>query len=370
MNDEKIIAELIKMKNKSARQKELKSYLLAKGFSDEKAEEYIAKALEIITQKNNNSLPLENKIKFGFALGLVLLTLILMLFVFPSKTFVHIRIFSIFGTIFLVIGLFYVLKYYKSWEKEKIEEKRNVSNTPNSEVPIALLFIPMVLFYFIFSWVLENGQETILKETQIETVGTVVSGSSLSSRSFDMTDLVIEYRTKDGKKIQVTKEISKSEFGNFYKGQSVKLLYSSIDTQNVELLIKEENIRNYKDSEERDLTIDDIFNLLETQNDKILDQLNKIKYGWANNQNNWIDYSYKSLIKKEGTTISFITAHNSIYTFPNKIKALGYTEISKEPIKNPLIDINRQFENDNYLVIFKKEYVAGNHLVNMTIIKK
>ena len=56
--------------------------------------------------------------------------------------------------------------------------------------------------------------------------------------------------------------------------------------------------------------------------------------------------------------------------FPNKIKALGYTEISKEPIKNPLIDINRQFENDNYLVIFKKEYVSGNHLVNMTIIKK
>jgi hypothetical protein len=144
-----------------------------------------------------------------------------------------------------------------------------------------------------------------------------------------MTDLVIEYRTKEGKKIQVTKEISKSEFRNFYKGQRVKLLYSSIDAQNVELLIKEENIRNYKDSEERDLTIDDIFSLLESPNDKVLDQLNKIRYGWVYNQNNWVNDSYKSLIMKENNSISFITAHNSIYTFPNKIKALGYNEISK-----------------------------------------
>jgi hypothetical protein len=200
MYDEKIIAELIKMKNKSARQRELQSYLFAQGFSKEKAEEYITKALEIDTQKNNDSLPLENKIKFGIAATLVILTLFLMLFIFPYKTFIHVRIFSIFGTIFLITGLYYALKYYKSWDKEKIEQKKNHSNNYNNEIPIPLLLIPMVLFYFIFAWVIENGQETILKETQIETVGTLVSGSSLSSRSFDMTDLVIEYRTKEGKK--------------------------------------------------------------------------------------------------------------------------------------------------------------------------
>ncbi len=370
MNDEKIIAELIKMKKKSARHRELQSYLLAKGFSEEKAEEYITKALEVNTQKNIDSLPLENKIKFGVATGLVLLTLVLMLFVFPYKTFVHVRIFSIFATIFLTVGLFYVLKYFKSWEKEKIELQKNATYSLTSEVPVIYLFIPMFLFYFIFSWVLESGQETILKETQIETVGTVVSGSSLSSRSFDMTDLIIEYRTNEGKKIRVVKEISKNEFRNFYQGQRVKLLYSSIDTQNIELLLKDEDIRKYKGSEERDLTIDDIFSLVETPNDQVLDKLNKIKYGWVYNQNNWVNEKYQSIITKQGTSVSFMTAHNLVYTFPNKIKALGFPEISKEPIKNPLIDINREFENEDYLIIFKKEYISGNHLVNMTVIKK
>ena len=118
------------------------------------------------------------------------------------------------------------------------------------------------------------------------------------------------------------------------------------------------------------MTIDDLFSLLETPNNNILDKLNKIKYGWIYNQNTWVNDTNKSLIMKENNSISFITAHNSIYTFPNEIKVLGYNEISKEPIKNPLIDINRQFENDNYLIIFKKEYVSGNHLVNMTILKK
>jgi protein-S-isoprenylcysteine O-methyltransferase Ste14 len=370
MSEEKIITELIKMKNKSARHRELKSYLLAQGFSEEKAEEYIIKASQINTQKNKDSLPLENKIKFGVATGLVLLTLVLMFFVFPYQTFVHVRIFSIFGTLFLTIGLFYVLKYYKSWEKEKIEQKSNDVNSSTNEAPIGLLFIPMLLFYFIFSWVLENGQEKILKQTQVEAIGTIVGGSSLSSRSFDMTELIIEYSTKEGKKIRATKEISKSEFNKYGKGQTVKLLYSTRDTQNIELLTSEENIKKFKDSEERNFTLNDIFNLLDTPNAKILENLNKVKYGWVYKDDVWVNDSYQSLIMKEGSSVSFITAQNFIYTFPNKIKKLGYKEISKPSTKNPLIVLNRQFENDVYIIYFKKEYVSEKHLVNMTIIKK
>lgn len=370
MNEEKIIAELIKMKNKSARHRELKSYLLAQGFLDEKAEEYIAKATEINNQKNSDELPMINKIKFGVSVGFLLLTLILFLFIFPYQTFVHVRIFSIFGSIIFIVALFYALAYYKSWEKEKIEQKNKFSKHYNIDVPIALLLIPLLVIYFIFSWVLENGQETILKETQVEAIGTIISGSSLSSRSFDMTELNIEYRTKEGRKIKVTKEISKSEFRKYAKGQRVNLLYSTRDTQNIELLTSEENIKKYKNSEERNLTLNDIFNLLETPNNKILENLNKIKYGWVYKQEVWVNDSYQSLIMKEGSSVSFITSQNLIYTFPNKIKGLGYKEISKPPTKSPLIELNRLFENDEYQVYFKKEYVSGKHLVNMTIIKK
>lgn len=370
MSEEKIISELIRMKNKSARHRELKSYLLANGFSDEKAEEQIAKANEINSQNNSDSLPMINKIKFGISAGFVLLILILYFFVFPYKTYVHVRIFSIFGTIFFGMAFYYALQYYRSWEKEKIEQKSKFPNQFNVDVPIGLLLIPIVLIYFIFSWFLESGQETILKETQVETTGTIVAGSSLSSRSFDMTELNIEYITKDGKKIKASQEISKTEFNKYYLGQRVQLLYSTADTQNIVLLATEENIKKYKDSEERNLALNDFFSLLETPNNTILEKLNKIKYGWVYDQNVWVNDSYESLIMKDEKSVSFVTSQNLVYTFPNKIKELGYNEISKKPIKNPLIDMNRTFENDKFIISFKKEYISGKHLVNMTIREK
>jgi hypothetical protein len=172
--------------------------------------------------------------------------------------------------------------------------------------------------------------------------------------------------------VRATEDISEYEFKNFYKGQKVKLIYSSSNPQNIDLLTNKSDIIKFTDSEERDFTASDLLKLKGNLNQQqISSLLNKVSYGWVfnPNQNGWENKSKNMLFTKSDSEITFLMNILSMHKFPKQFIELGYKDITEGKITSAMFQKQRILENNNYLVKIERIKIIDNKPYFLTTIK-
>lgn len=247
MNHEQIINEIIKRIKRHDLNHSIKSFLKSKNIPEDKQDNYIQEAKAVIKEKKRETLPKKNKLIFGLFLFTAIASFILFFFILPKQNYTTYTLICILGAIAFVLSALMAYFYRGSWKAEQVEVQLNAKGD-NSDYSILFVLgiIPSVIFYFIFSWHFENVQEGILKATQIDAIGTIVSGTSLTTRRLDLSEVIVTFITKEGKKIKATKKLYDYEFNKYYKGQQVPIIYSSDNPEVIELMTFDYRIEEYK----------------------------------------------------------------------------------------------------------------------------
>lgn len=283
-----------------------------------------------------------NKICFYIGLGLIVLVSILFFFYLPTTSIVdNVTLISIFGAVLLSFSIYFSYVFYKSWYPENISENATLDFDLGGFFSffIPLAFIPSFVFFFIIQNRIENGAKKTLIETKVETVGVITSGTFYESRSLkgrrsNDAEITIKFKTKDKDKrtIKKTIEIMPNEFNNYYKGQKVNLIYSSVNPYNFMLLNSDEEVKAIFKTEEREIVFDDLTAFLEKNQKQISEKLNTIAYGWNydSNKNSWINSSRESVIMKKDSDILFFPRKGMEMFLDNYLRKNQYKKVSED----------------------------------------
>ncbi len=313
----------------------------------------------------------KNRRTFIIWLAAAIIVFILFIFIFPQQNITGgIMFLSILGSIILCFCIYKCFLYYKTWEV-KFVVKTGRPET-NFSVFAALAAIPAVILCFIISWRFNSGANDVLKETQEEAIATVIDGSSVRGRSFDFTDITVKFKTKAGAEITATEDISSYQFRDFYKGQKLNIVYSKTNPQNIDLLIDKENIRDLKNTAERDLEPADLIKLLSLDRGSVTPELNKINFGWVfdGNKSVWLNEKRDEVIQIDNAELTYITGKvGSNYTFPTKLLSMGFVRTNKDDPSDVMRTGEKIFEKDNYTTSVKKRGLGSTSATVITISK-
>jgi len=316
-----------------------------------------------------------NKRVFIAWLSAAFLTLVLFLFVLPYKMVAGYETFlSLLGTALFCLFCFLALAYNKSWQPAVIEKQ----DKPNINFSFLVIFlIPAVVVYFIFSWRFTSGQNTVLKETQEKAMGTIVTGKSTSLKrlrggGIDFSEVTVSFQTKDGTNIVTTEDVTSYEFKNFYTGQKIELIYSKDNPRNIDLLVNPESVKELTGSEERELTVQDLLDLMTGKKETILNSLNKIKYGWQYDEKNggWVNEKTGSVIVLNNDELMYVSGNASMFTYPKQFVALGFAQTNPEQQGAARMIGKKMFENAQYTASISMVANQGEERVVTTIQKK
>lgn len=267
---------------------------------------------------------------------------ILFFFYLPTTSIVdNVTLISIFGAVLLSFSIYFSYVFYNSWYPENISENAtldfDLGGFFSFFVPLA--FIPSFIFFFLIQNRIENGAKKTLIETKVETVGVITSGAFYESRSLkgrrsNDAEITVKFITKDKDKrtIKKTIEIMPNEFNNYYKGQKVNLIYSSVNPYNFMLLNSDEEVRAIFKTEERAIVFDDLTAFLENNQKQISEKLNTISYGWNydSNKNSWINSSRESLKMKKDSDILFFPRKGMEMFLDNYLRKNQYVKVNED----------------------------------------
>jgi hypothetical protein len=351
----KIITEVAnKIKNYSYN-KEIEDYLRSEGVAEADFTSIMDAAQSKLAEERAVYFSKRNKRFFYVWLSLALITLVLFLFVLPYKNIGGSEtILAILGTGLFCFFCFLALAYNKTWKPDFVQKHE----TPNIQYSFLVIFlIPAVIIYFIFSWRFTAGQQQVLKQTQEKAIGTIVSGKTtqvkrLRGGGFEFSEVTVEFKTKDGTDVVAAEDLSAYELKSFYKGQKVELIYSKNDPQNIDLLVNESHVKELMGSEERDITPDDLMNLMTAQKENIAGVLNKIKYGWQYDDKNsgWANEKDGSALIITGNTLTFISKSEFLFTYPKYFLQMGFKQTNAEKTNGANFAGKKIFEKDGYTV--------------------
>lgn len=343
MKDQKsvLIDKVFKMIKERELMYRIDNYLRAQNFNTEEIDYVKNKASEKYNEYVVESIKKRNKICFYVGITLTILFSILFFFYLPTTSIVdNVTILSVFGAVMLSFSIYFIYVFYKSWLPENIAEKPSIDfDFGNFFSFFALLgLIPSFIFFFIIQYRIENGAKKTLIETKVETVGIITSGAFYESRSLkgrrsNDAEITIKFKTKDKEKriIKKTIEIMPNEFNNYYKGQKVNLIYSSVNPYNLMLLNSDEEVRAIFKTEEREVIFDDLTTFLEKNQKQISEKLNSIAYGWNydSNKKAWVNSSRESVIMKKDTDILFFPRKGMDMYLDNYLRKNQYKKISE-----------------------------------------
>lgn len=380
--NEKILNEVVKRLKRSDMTYQIKSYLKSQKLSDEEVETYLGVGKNRVFEQKLKRLPKIKKLLFFGLVTLAFVTFIAYVFVLPKMGIKATTTLAILGSVVFTLSSVYAWVYYKSWEKESVKfELENKKNDSDAIVAILMAAaIPAIVIFFIFSFILEKGKDDFLKRTQIETEGIIVSGSStnvnsLKGGSVNFSSVTVAFLNQKGQKVHVTEDVSEYEFRAFYKGQKVKLIYSSEDEQNISLLVSKSDIAKFRGGEERDFRASDLIKLIElTKEEDILNYLNKVSYGWdfKKGKNHWENQAKNMVFVKNDYSITLITAGIlAMVKFPKGFEQKGFKDSTEGKIKSPIFQSQRVLENEKYIFkIEKAKIINGTPCYTSTLIKK
>lgn len=343
--------------------------MLNKGYTDEtivydlkqegNSEETIYSTLDAAkTQYMKESLKRQvkvNRVTHYAFMALSIITFLVFLIVLPRLEIGigHVFIFSLLGSCLTAFFAFFSIVYYKSWDENFVQS----TGRPNIDLSMmVLLLVPVIILHFLLSWRFSSAQESKLKDQQVEVVGRIIDGSSFQAKRVlrggtvaDFSEVTVEFETKEGQKMTVTKDISVYEFKDFYKDQDVRMVYSKNNPKNIDFIVNEEDIRQYKDVQERDLEPNDLVKLIGLDENQITLELNKISEGWAFDPQNdeWSNSKRKSRLTLKPKQLILVGIPELNFDYPHKLTQIGFIKTSKESTEDP--DFSKKiFQKDEF----------------------
>lgn len=384
MKRKDLLAEVTKRIQRNEYSYQIKKYLASKGFSEEQQTEILSEAKEAIRNEKLKKLPIQNRIIFYVFLALTIVTFIFFVFILPNYNIYNSsNFYAAIGTILFVIFGMMTFVYKSRTTEESVALEADDKLKIDYGVLAFVAIIPTIILVFLLIWRYSATEDAILRETQVRTVGTLVSGISTSSRSYSSSTVIVEFTTLDGVRMSVKEEVGSGEFRNFYKGQRVNMIYSSKFPEIIELLTNKRDIQDFTDAVERDISPQDLMAILNDELQLSEASLNKISYGWKFNQNAavWGNESKKQYLNKQRNQVIFVTDLQTSYKFTNKLKAAGFEKKTMTKEEKGFDKFKHQnlenriggvgiYESDDYLLEVSRQRQNGNTLIAMTMVKK
>jgi len=172
------------------------------------------------------------------------------------------------------------------------------------------------------------------------TTGKVYDGSQNTfqydggGESKGKTQIKYVYQTKGGKAHKTTETINKDAFDQIFKGQYIQVVYSEKEPHLSVPLIDIATVNKYVDQENRNLELEDIYNLMSIESKKEIEkELNKISFKWSYQKEDSTDLWYnmpfnESIYRTDKETIGYMTRSNSMFMrMRSKMKKAGYEEM-------------------------------------------
>lgn len=125
--------------------------------------------------------------------------------------------------------------------KDLTKAVKNADDLPDDErreaiakayTPSGCVIIPVIVILFFASVAFTLWREIQMEKNEIHDYGqltqaNIVDGSSISSRKFDFSKIVLGFKKTDGDSAFVNHSITAEQFENFYKGEPIVIIYST-----------------------------------------------------------------------------------------------------------------------------------------------
>jgi hypothetical protein len=374
MKRKDLLTEVIKRIQRNEYLYQIKKYLASKGITEEIQNEILTEAKAGIKAEQTKKLPVKNKTIFSVFLSLTILTFILFMFVFPQyDIYNYTTLLSVLGVIlFIIFGVMSFI-YYKRWTPERVALEIEGKITSNYTVAFATSIIPAIILFFILFFRFAAVEDRILEETQVRTVGKIISGLSKRSGGSSSSTIIVQFTTKEGNFKKVKLEVGGNEFNSYYKDQKVNIVYSSRYPSIVKLLTQEEEIRKFTDAEERDLLPTDLEAIIAQEFIPSVTGLNKISLGWIKDRSSgsWQNENRNTAIRiLDDEEVAYLCDYEGSKTFTNALIKNGYKEIKGKSKLGGIIVESKNYENDDYVVFLETKITEGNIISVIQMSKK
>jgi len=308
----------------------IKDLLIEDGVSPDDINDILEEANKIVLEENITKTAKKYKFIFGLNVILIVVTLFCFLTFLPKKIENESVFYPLLGSFLCCFFGYLCIAYYKSWKLNFL--RRNETLSINYSFLIIVL-LPGLILYFIIASVFKNTAEEILKENQVEVVGTVISGGETEIHSrrgtIKSAVIVVEFETLEGEKIMANKDVSSFEFKDFYYLKEVNLIYSKTNPHNVAILTSESALREFKNSAERDITYHDLENLIDVKEDELKSRLDKIVYGWEYEASTkaWVNNRKNIGVAVHDNSIIYIAPNGAVAHY--LLEKEGYEAVNK-----------------------------------------
>lgn len=160
------------------------------------------------------------------------------------------------GAVAITIGLVKILSDFAlkdlraaACNTELSDEERQAA-IAKAYNPSGCVFMPVIMVIFFTTAMLLIWRETYLEKKELEVYGkyaeaTVKGGSSISSRKFDFSNIVLGFKTIAGDSIFTKYSVSAQTFEHYYKNETLPIVYSSRYPTILKVLTTQEEIDKY-----------------------------------------------------------------------------------------------------------------------------
>lgn len=310
---------------------EIRNFLLEEGAVEDEVDNILQEASAILEEEQVQTNSKKYKVFFILFVMFFVASFYYFLFVLPAKIESASILYSLLGSI--LICLFGILSfvYFGTWSKDKLRKTGNISL--KFDILLISMVFPVIIMYAVINSVFEDAAEDMIKKNYIEVVGTVISNTvtkKLVSGRITNIKIAVEFNTLEGEKIIADKEVSAYEFKQIYEGQEVNVVYSKTNPHNVDVLLFDDAIRKFKNSLERDITPQDLANLIGLEKEQVEVELNKIIYGWEydNNKKAWFNERKNIGISVHENKVSYLSLNAQYAHF--LLERNGFVAIKSE----------------------------------------
>ncbi len=314
MNNVDILAEVVKRIKKGDLNYRIVIYLKKLGLSEDDQELIIKVAKQQIKENKLKTQPIINISIFVVSILLLLATVLSSVYILPYMGLYDFsKLLSVMGAVFIVLFGILAMRYYNSWQSEKIAPEKPIKY--EFGVMFLMLVIPAIIFGFYSSFRYDRIKIEELDSNAVLAKGSIDSGQDLSDRGENFNSLFVSFTTKEGEKINTECKIPpKHRYSAI--GKKVLLEYSSRYPKNIRLIVNRSMIKEKYGSEERMPGLNDLKTLLNMDNSRnmIINELDKIVYGWfySKRQGAYVNDKYYLRINKYNNEVMLTSGSSGV----------------------------------------------------------
>ena len=349
---EELLQQLIALLKKTPYTYELKSFLKHKGIEGEEADELIKEAREVSETQG------DKKRRIIWAV-LAVATFVLFYFLIPNGFYNALPLLiSAVGGGLTMVFVVQIFANFKSFDEISNKE----AGTTIQKLSGIILFVGFIILTIVYHFNFDSKQEAELSQYGIQVKGIIVDGSSTKRRRGGTTyEVTVAFKTKEGKQIRTSEDVTEEEFNALYKGLKVDLIYSSKNPKMIELLTSK-----FTDTEVRDITTSDLLGLMDKTNKEVGETLNAIKYGWNYSKKDSLwshDRAGLVVMQIKNQEVRYLENHAKYDVFKESLLKKGFSEVGDKE------DKRKWFESPEYIA-YSEMTMNGMYLNDLIVIAR